>query len=215
MLLAALSRAIATMTGDATVRVDLAGPGRSVLKPDVDLRRTVGWFNTLYPVALNVCDGQDMSARQLSEEVHDTLAPFRTTESDTGCCVTSTRHRAAARRRGSRRCLLLLCRRPPRPAGVVVDDAPVQLDVDTAMPVREAIPGLGHPIELRVYRSAGVIHFDWWYDTRKIKSATVQGFADAFTQVVMDLTREAIIQDETDAGSDELTLVDLSSNDTA
>ena len=35
-----------------SVAVDLGGPGRSVLKPDVDLRRTVGWFTTVYPVAL-------------------------------------------------------------------------------------------------------------------------------------------------------------------
>jgi phthiocerol/phenolphthiocerol synthesis type-I polyketide synthase E len=60
-----------------------------------------------------------------------------------------------------------------------------------------------------------LLQLDWWYDTRKIESTTVQGFADAFTNAVMELTREAIIEDETDAGSDELTLVDLSSNDTA
>ena len=53
MLLAALGRTIATTVGDGSVAVDLGGPGRSVLKPDVDLRRTVGSFTTVYPVALN------------------------------------------------------------------------------------------------------------------------------------------------------------------
>ena len=52
MLLAALGRTIAHQVGDGTVAVDLSGEGRSVLKPDVDLRRTVGWFNTIYPIAL-------------------------------------------------------------------------------------------------------------------------------------------------------------------
>ncbi|OOK83899.1 phthiocerol synthesis polyketide synthase type I PpsE domain protein [Mycobacterium kansasii] len=36
------------------------------------------------------------------------------------------------------------------------------------MPVRETIPGLGHAIELRAYRSGGSLHLDWWYDTRRI-----------------------------------------------
>ena len=52
ILLAALGRTIAETVGDGTIAVDLGGPGRSVLKPDVDLHRTVGWFTTVYPVAL-------------------------------------------------------------------------------------------------------------------------------------------------------------------
>ena len=73
ILLAALARTIAATVGDGAVAVDLGGPGRSVLKPDVDLRRTVGWFTTVYPVALTCATGQDASARQLLDEVHDTL----------------------------------------------------------------------------------------------------------------------------------------------
>ena len=48
------------------------------------------------------------------------------------------------------------------------EDVAVQFDTDTALPVREAIPGLGHAIELRVFRTAGVLHLDWWYDTRRV-----------------------------------------------
>ena len=50
-----------------------ADRARSVLKPDVDLRRTVGWFTTFYPVALNCTNGEGASARQLLDDVHDTL----------------------------------------------------------------------------------------------------------------------------------------------
>ena len=216
LLLAALSRAVAVTTGDATLCVDLAGPGRSVLKPEVDLRRTVGWFNTLYPVALNCATVRDVSARQLLDEVHDTV----TAVPHYGIGYGLLRYLYAPTARllgaaGSADIFFSYVGAIPDLPAVSSDDAPVQLDTDTAMPVREAIPGLGHAIELRVYRSAGLLHLDWWYDTRKIESTTVQGFADAFTNAVMDLTREAIIEDETDAGSDELTLVDLSSNDTA
>ena len=57
ILLAALGRTIAATVGDGAVAVDLGGRGRSVLKPDVDLRRTVGWFTTVYPVALSCAKG--------------------------------------------------------------------------------------------------------------------------------------------------------------
>jgi phthiocerol/phenolphthiocerol synthesis type-I polyketide synthase E len=82
------------------------------------------------------------------------------------------------------------------------------------MPVREAIPGLGHAIELRVYRSAGVLHLDWWYDTRRVEADTAQSFAGGFAKALMELTREALAEDEMDSASDELVLVDLSSTDT-
>ena len=53
ILLAALGRTIACTRGEGVVAVDLAGHGRLVLKPDVDLHRTVGWFTTVYPIPLD------------------------------------------------------------------------------------------------------------------------------------------------------------------
>jgi phthiocerol/phenolphthiocerol synthesis type-I polyketide synthase E len=101
---------------------------------------------------------------------------------------------------------------PELPA-VPADDAPVALDTDTAMPVREAVPGLGHAVELRVYRSAGVMHLDWWYDTRRLGPTAVESLARQFAATLIELTREAITEDEMDSVSDELALVDLSSTD--
>ena len=93
------------------------------------------------------------------------------------------------------------------------DDAPVHFDTDTAMPVREAIPGLGHAIELRVYRSAGVLHLDWWYDSRRLESAMAESLAERFSIALMELTREAMAEDEMESAGEELALVDLSSSD--
>src|SRR5215217_1556554 len=73
ILLAALGRTIAGTVGDGGVAVDLGGSGRSVLKPDVDLRRTVGWFTTLYPVVLNCAKDQEASPRKFLDDVHETL----------------------------------------------------------------------------------------------------------------------------------------------
>ncbi len=54
MLLTALARAVTRWTGESDVSVDLEGHGRSELFDDVDVSRTVGWFTTVYPVALDV-----------------------------------------------------------------------------------------------------------------------------------------------------------------
>ncbi|HYH82114.1 MAG TPA: amino acid adenylation domain-containing protein, partial [Longimicrobium sp.] len=53
-LLAALGRTLAAWTGDDRVLVDLEGHGREPIFADVDLSRTVGWFTTLFPVALDL-----------------------------------------------------------------------------------------------------------------------------------------------------------------
>ena len=212
ILLAALSQTIAATVGDGAVAVDLGGPGRSVLKPDVDLRRTVGWFDAVYPVALNCSGSDDGSARQLLDDVHNTLKAVP----HYGIGYGLLRYMYAPTAR-------LLDEAPPAdiffsylgtipelPA-VPSDDAPVRLDTDTAMPVREAIPGLGHAVELRVYRSAGVVHLDWWHDTRRLGTAAVEALAQQFSATLIDLTREAVTEDETDSENEELVLVDLSS----
>jgi phthiocerol/phenolphthiocerol synthesis type-I polyketide synthase E len=92
----------------------------------------------------------------------------------------------------------------------LAEDAPVQLAVDTVTPARETLPGLGHALELRTYRCDGVLHLDWWYDTRRLEPAVVeslaQGLPGALTDLVDDLLAEAGIE----TAGDELELIDLS-----
>ncbi|MFB7912298.1 condensation domain-containing protein, partial [Kitasatospora sp. NPDC056076] len=57
VLLTALGRALADWAGRRTVAIGLEGHGREDgLFEGVDLSRTVGWFTSLYPVALDVPD---------------------------------------------------------------------------------------------------------------------------------------------------------------
>jgi len=208
MLLAALSRTIANAVGDGTVAVDLNGEGRSVLKPDVDLRRTVGWFNTVYPIALS-CAKAD-GAKQLLDDVHNTLNAVPHYGISYGLLrylyAPTARQLSAT---GPADIFFSYVGTIPDlpPLG---DDVAVRFDSDTALPVREAIPGLGHPIELRVFRTAGVLHLDWWYDSRRVDAATVHSLADGFSRTLLELIREALAEDEMDSGSDEMELVDLS-----
>jgi len=208
MLLAALSRTIANAVGDGTVAVDLNGEGRSVLKPDVDLRRTVGWFNTVYPIALSCAKGD--GAKQLLDDVHNTL--HAVPHYGIGYGLLRYLYAPTARRLGATSpadiYFAYIGTIPDLPP--LGDDVAVRFDSDTALPVREAIPGLGHGIELRVFRTAGVLHLDWWYDSRRVDAATVHSLADGYSRTLLELIREALTEDEMDSGSDEMELVDLS-----
>ncbi|MFF8726760.1 non-ribosomal peptide synthase/polyketide synthase [Streptomyces sp. NPDC015171] len=77
VLLAALALALARWTGHDRVRLDLEGHGREDLLDGVDLSRTVGWFTTVYPVALQVADpgdlGPDRDWRSLVKSVRRQL----------------------------------------------------------------------------------------------------------------------------------------------
>jgi non-ribosomal peptide synthase protein (TIGR01720 family) len=54
VLLAALGRVLSDWTGDNRVAIELEGHGREELFDDLDISRTVGWFTTRFPVALDV-----------------------------------------------------------------------------------------------------------------------------------------------------------------
>ncbi|MBV8997201.1 MAG: AMP-binding protein, partial [Pseudonocardiales bacterium] len=53
VLLAALAQILSRWTGQPRVLIDLEGHGREDLFPGMDLSRTVGWFTTLFPLALD------------------------------------------------------------------------------------------------------------------------------------------------------------------
>ncbi|KZS69608.1 polyketide synthase [Mycobacterium kansasii] len=215
IVLAALGRTIGKTVGDGVVAVELEGEGRSVLRPDVDLRRTVGWFTTYYPVALACASGPGTSAIQQLDAVHDTVISVP----HYGIGYGLLRYLYAPTGR------MLGAQRTPdihfRYAGVIPElpstDAPVQFDSNMTMPVRETIPGLGHAIELRAYRSGGSLHLDWWYDTRRIPAATVETLARTFPATLSELIQEAIAaehdQIETIGAPEAGALVDLSSLD--
>ena len=73
VLLAALGRVLARWSNCDRVVVDLEGHGREELFDGVDLSRTVGWFTTLFPVALDITPGADADPGVLLKSVKESL----------------------------------------------------------------------------------------------------------------------------------------------
>jgi phthiocerol/phenolphthiocerol synthesis type-I polyketide synthase E len=211
IVLAALSRVIATTVGEGVIAVDLAGAGRSVLRPELDFRRTVGWFSTIYPIPLVCVDSAGASAAQLLDEVSQTFTAvphhgigyglLRYLHAPTATLLAAT---PAAD--------IFVCNLGMIPEWQA-SDAAVQFTHDTELAVRQTLPGLGHPIELRVYRHGGVLHVDWWFDRRRVSSNTLEALAEQLPATLIQLIGEAVEGDQ-DSGEDTedeaLALVDLS-----
>lgn len=215
ILLAALGRAVGATVGDGRVAVELGGQGRSVLRPDVDVGRTVGWFTTVYPVVIPCATPRKASARELLDEIAATLKAVP--HHGIGYGLLRYIYAPTARQLGAIRPADIFFSHlgtiPDLPAGQS-EDQPVRFDPDLALPVREAVPGLGHAIELRVYRYSGTLHIDWWYDTRRLGRTDVESLSRHFSAALLELTNEAIAETEIESADDELALVDLSSIDT-
>ena len=220
ILLAALGRTIARTIGEGSAAVDLAGHGRLVLKPVVDLHRTVGWFTTVHPVSLACTNGENAGAVEILADIHRTLDAVPHYGIGHGLLkygyAPTARQLAAVR--GPDIFFSYVGTIGELPSG----EGPVQFDMDVARPVRETLPALGHALELRVYRMAGLLHLDWWYDTRRLDAATVEALAAGFPVALTELTSEARASGDVHGGQawaaaatagDDFALVDLSSFD--
>ena len=59
VLLTAVALAVSRWTGRRATWLDLEGHGREPLFADIDLSKTVGWFTSIFPVALSVPESTD------------------------------------------------------------------------------------------------------------------------------------------------------------
>ncbi|UUO00306.1 hypothetical protein M4D79_14710 [Mycolicibacterium novocastrense] len=66
-----------------------------------------------------------------------------------------------------------------------------ELPSDT-VPVQETPPGLGHALEVRVYRAGGEVRVDWWYDTSRFEQYTVEELSEQFPLALVEMTSDAL-----------------------
>ncbi|KXO89982.1 polyketide synthase [Tsukamurella pulmonis] len=208
LVTAAIVRGVASAVGPGRVAIDLDGDARSVLKPAVDARDTVGWFTTVHPVALTAPDGDD----ELVEQVRTALRGVPHHGVGHGLLrylhAPTAAHLAAAPAADLH---LVVGGTVPDPPDIAQGAKAVWFAADAAMPVRDVVPGLGHPVELRVYRTGGRLHLDWWFDARRVDAARIDALAAAVTQALGALARTSAEPEDEDA--DDWELVDLSGGD--
>ena len=60
-----------------------------------------------------------------------------------------------------------------------------------AVPVQETPPALGHALEVRIYRTAELVHVDWWYDTSRFDPYTIEELTEQFPLSLFEMTSDA------------------------
>ena len=212
LLLAALARGLAAVVGEGVASVDLTGSGRSVLRPDVDFHRTIGWFSTVYPISLPCMASAAASAAQLLDEVSRTVKGVP--HHGIGYGLLRYLHAPTATLLGAVAPSDFLLSYLGMMPEWRHSDAAVQFHGDGELTVAETRPGLGHPVELRSYRHGGVLHVDWWFDSRRIAAETLQTLADQLPGILVALIDEAVSggvdTDDAEADDEAMALVDLS-----
>ena len=217
ILLGALSRTLAQVIGEGVVAVDLDGAGRSVLKPDVDLRRSVGWFTTIYPVPLTCAtERAHRCNRTAGQRPRRPSRRCPTTASATGCSGTCLRRprgiwqEPAHRTSISPTSVRFRCRWPEMGRSTSTQRS--------ICPCGKRFRASAMPSKFGCTASPAALHFDWWYDARRVERATVEALAQHYPVALTELTRQAsesISADNRAAGAlSALTLVDLSATDT-
>ncbi|WP_415848829.1 acyltransferase domain-containing protein, partial [Tsukamurella ocularis] len=208
LVTAALVRGVSAAVGPGRVVVDVDGDARSVLRPAVDTRNTVGWFTTVHPVALTVPDGDE----ELVDDVRTALRAVPHHGVGHGLLrylhAPTAAHLAGAPGADLH---LVVTGTVPEPPEIAHGPKAVWFAADAAMPVRDAVPGLGHAVEVRVYRSGGRVHLDWWYDARRVDAARIDALSAAVEQALGAVSRTNA--EPADDEADDWELVDLSEGD--
>jgi len=77
LLMTSLVQTLGPWAGHDTVRFDVEGHGREEIVEDIDLSRTIGWFTTIYPMALALPPDSDPRAAVASAKEQIAAVPNR------------------------------------------------------------------------------------------------------------------------------------------
>ncbi|MFE3634311.1 non-ribosomal peptide synthase/polyketide synthase [Streptomyces sp. NPDC059168] len=185
VLLGALGRALSGWSGRDRVVVDVEGHGREELFPELDISRTVGWFTTRYPVALDVpADaGWDAVLKRVKEQLravprhglgHDALRRL----AGPGAPPPTPEARISFNYLGRMDA-------PRDPDGLYRGTVrPLELDADPAAERPHALEVVGRLVDES-------LEFTWFYADRPGQEHTVADLAGRFADALADLARHA------------------------
>jgi non-ribosomal peptide synthase protein (TIGR01720 family) len=203
-LLTALARAVRHWTGHQRLLVELEGTGRDASMANVDLSRTVGWFTSLYPIALQLTSDGDWNddlraiQRQLKEVPNG------------GVGFGALRYLSADRQ------LRQELQSLPHPQIVFLYEgrSSVVSDTDTFFSMAAESSGpphsprteLSHLLAIRAGVQSGCLQIDCAYSSRVFLRDTVRNLADSMIQELHSFLQQftAVSQGrrEADAGAD-------------
>ncbi|RZK99379.1 MAG: amino acid adenylation domain-containing protein, partial [Rubrivivax sp.] len=187
LLLTALGRALHAWTGQERILIDVEGHGREELDAEeggqgVDLSRTVGWFTSLYPVALEAGGEPGEAIKRVKESLR--AIPGRGLE------------HGVARHMGPQALRQALDSLPPRQLvfnylgqfdASFEADAPWHPAAESAGPTTSAQAPQQHEFTVNGQVYGGQLRVSIAYSARRHEQVAIQRWADRFTQELVTL----------------------------
>ncbi|HSF43044.1 MAG TPA: non-ribosomal peptide synthase/polyketide synthase [Thermoanaerobaculia bacterium] len=196
VLLTALAQALAG-PGQA-LTIDLEGHGREEILPDLDLSRTVGWFTSLFPVRLEVGEGDDPGAALKKIKEHLRAIPSR------GLGYGLLRYLRDGSPEAERLAAL------PRPAvgfnylgqldQAVPESSLFSPAGEGTGPARSPRAGRAHLLEVLGYVGGGRLRVDFVYSRSLHEAATIERLAGRFAERLRALLEHCAAAVERRAG---------------
>ena len=183
--------ALSRRTGRGRVSINLEGHGREEVLDGVDLSHTVGWFTSIFPVALDIAASDEPNWRDLIKSVRRQLRAIPGNGFGFGALrylgSPVTREQLSANEQGPQIAFNYLGQWDARS-----QDEERSLYWATHSSIgqeRDPAERNGHLLEVVGEVSNGQLRFSWYYGT-DLQYATVQTVADDFVDALRRIARD-------------------------
>jgi non-ribosomal peptide synthase protein (TIGR01720 family) len=191
VLLTALAWALSRWTGRGRVSINLEGHGREEVLDGVDLSRTVGWFTSIFPVALDIATSDEPNWRELIKSVRRQLRVIPSNGLGFGALrylgSPATREQLSANEQGPQISFNYLGQWDARS-----QDEERSLYCATHSTIgqqHDPAERSGHLLEVVGEVGNGQLGFYWYYDI-DLQRSTVQSVADDFIDALRRIARD-------------------------
>jgi amino acid adenylation domain-containing protein/non-ribosomal peptide synthase protein (TIGR01720 family) len=189
VLLSGLARALQQETRSTQFRIDLEGHGREHIADDVDVSRTLGWFTTLFPVALDVSAASDAVDRLLA--VRDQLRAIPQRGMSYGLLRYASPDASVRASLAAPAPSEVLFNYLGRFDAVVADSDVFAFANESTGPWRSPRAHRTHALEIIAIVRGGKLEIEWHYDTAKHRDATIARVADAMLAALREVLAAA------------------------
>ena len=189
VLLGSLTRALQQVAGGSTFRIDLEGHGREHIADDVNVSRTVGWFTTLFPVALDVPSGGDAAEAALA--VRDRLREVPHHGMSYGLLRYASPDRAVREALAACAPSTVLFNYLGQFDAVVADSKLFSFAAESTGPWRSPRAHRTHALEIVALVRDGRLEIEWNYDAALHRDATISRAAEAMRAALREMLAAA------------------------
>ena len=190
VLLSSLAGALQKETGGARHRIDLEGHGREHIADDIDVSRTLGWFTTLFPVALDVSVAGDAVGRLLA--VRDQLRALPHRGMSYGLLRYAAPDTAVRASLATARPSAVLFNYLGRFDAVVADSKVFEFADESTGPWRSPRAHRTHALEIIAIVRGGRLEIEWHYDAGVHREATIARAAESMLAALRELLTAAV-----------------------